>query len=122
MIASPGNGKTDFIIELRETRTVIGKIGVWQGNEIGFMIIREHWRKGLVSEAMKALLPYYFKQWSFEIITADVDPRNEGSIALLTRFGFRKCGRREKTFEIGGVWVDSLDFELSREEWEKNGG
>jgi ribosomal-protein-alanine N-acetyltransferase len=119
MITSPQNGTTDFIIHYVPTDTAIGKIGIWQDSEIGFMIAREYWRKGIVSEALGAVLPYYFEELGYENITADIDPRNEGSENILTKFGFVVVGRREKTWEIGGVWVDSLDLELKKEKWKK---
>jgi RimJ/RimL family protein N-acetyltransferase len=120
MISNPRNGVVDFLIVDIETNLVIGKIGMWSGNEIGFMIARSHWRKGLVSEALVVILPRLFEEPGIESIVADVDPRNEASISVLKKFGFRETGRRERTFEIGGVWVDSLDFALSKEDWRKS--
>jgi ribosomal-protein-alanine N-acetyltransferase len=119
MIASPQNGTTDFIIHHISTNSAIGKIGIWQDSEIGFMIAREYWRKGIVSEALNAVLPYYFETLAYAKITADVDPRNGGSQSILKKFGFVVMGKRERTWEVGGVWVDSLDLELGREEWRK---
>jgi ribosomal-protein-alanine N-acetyltransferase len=116
MILSPQNGTTDFIIS--HNAIAIGKIGIWSpsskplGGEIGFLLAKDHQRQGFMTEAMKALLPYYVNDLGYEKITADVDPRNDASIALLLKFGFRIVGRREQTIEIGGEWVDSLDLEL----------
>jgi ribosomal-protein-alanine N-acetyltransferase len=121
----PQNGITDFIIEYTATPfpIAIGKIGIWSldKREIGFMISRAYWRQGLMSEAMGLVLPWLFKDKVYERIIADVDPRNEASISLLKKCGFCEVGRREKTFEIGGVWVDSLDLELTREGWRARG-
>jgi ribosomal-protein-alanine N-acetyltransferase len=119
MIISSQNGTTDFVIHHIATGSAIGKIGIWQDSEIGFMIARQYWREGIVSEALNAVLPYFFEEVGYEKITADVDPRNEGSESILRKFGFVVVGRREKTWEVGGVWVDSLDLELKREEWRK---
>jgi ribosomal-protein-alanine N-acetyltransferase len=117
MTTSAQNGTTDFIIHHIPTNSAIGKIGIWQDSEIGFMIARKYWRQGIVSEALNTVLPYFFDDCGFEKITADVDPRNEGSIGILERFGFVITGTREKTWEVGGVWVDSLDLELKENEW-----
>lgn len=118
MILSPHNGTTDFIISYNAD--AIGKIGIWSpnsekevpGGELGFLIAKEHQRKGFMTEALRAVLPFYVNDLGYERITADVDPRNDASIALLLQCGFRIIGRRDKTFQIGGKWVDSLDFEL----------
>jgi len=68
MIDSSQNGLTDFIICLRDPSspdqlTPIGKIGVYSGppsNEVGFLIAKRHWRKGLAGEAMSHTLEYLF--------------------------------------------------------------
>lgn len=82
------------------------------GGEIGFLLAKEHHRKGFMTEALGAVLPYFVNQLGLERITADVDPRNDASIELLMKFGFRIIGRRDKTFQIGDEWMDSLDLEL----------
>jgi ribosomal-protein-alanine N-acetyltransferase len=117
MIASNQNGRTDFIITLASTSAAIGKIGIWQDSEIGFMVARKYWRQGIVSEALLSLLPYFFEKMGYERITADADPRNDASIKILEKHNFKIVGTREKTFEINGVWVDSVDLELRREDW-----
>jgi [ribosomal protein S5]-alanine N-acetyltransferase len=119
MAVSPQNGTTDFIIIDRSSSRTIGKIGVWQSSEIGFLLARKYWGKGLAKEALLAILRYLFVDRAFEEITADVDPRNERSIRLLEDVGFVKTGFRKKTFEIGGEWVDSVDLGLLGEDFVK---
>lgn len=121
MTKSPQNGTTDFIIS--HNAVAIGKIGIWApshtselaeppGGEIGFLLAKEHQRKGFMTEALSAVLPYFVNTLGYERITADVDPRNDASIELLMKFGFRVAGRRDKTFQINEEWMDSLDLEL----------
>ncbi|KAE9972556.1 hypothetical protein EG328_004924 [Venturia inaequalis] len=118
MTSSPQNGTTDFIISYNAN--AIGKIGIWSlnpsthvpGGEIGFLLAKEHHRKGFMTEALRAILPYFVNQLGFEIITADVDPRNDASIDILMKFGFRILRRRDRTFQIGDEWMNSLDLEL----------
>ena len=56
-----------------------------------------------------------------ERVVADVDPRNEASVGILTRrFGFRETGRAERTFETHLGWCDSVYLELKKKE-EKGG-
>lgn len=140
MITSPQNGTTDFIIVHKATplesscqalpatgaqpqhQTAIGKIGVWQAQEIGFLLSRSYWGKGLAEEALTAALVYLFRrEQSFDEITADVDPRNERSLKLLQRMGFEVTGFKDRTWEIGGQWVDSVYLGLKRDEWETKG-
>lgn len=68
MMDSPQNGITDFVICLKSDSSsnqevAIGKLGIFvdlPSNEIGFMISRQHWRKGLASEALTAVIDYLF--------------------------------------------------------------
>lgn len=68
MIDSPQNGRTDFVICLRgpfspDRLTPIGKIGIYSGppfNEVGFLIVKRYWHKGLAREAMSHILEYLF--------------------------------------------------------------
>jgi RimJ/RimL family protein N-acetyltransferase len=103
---------------------VIGKIGIYapvdssKSGEIGFLLRRSHQRKGLVSEALSAVIGYLFEQRGVEAITTDVDPRNGASIGILEKFGFVLTGRAKRTFEIGGEWVDSEFRTLMKSGWE----
>ena len=100
------------------TQKAIGKIGVWQEAEIGFLLSRQYWGKGLAREALSINLGYLFRERDMQEITADVDPRNERSIKGLEGMWFVRTGFEEKTFEIGGEWVDGLYLGLRREVWE----
>ena len=84
------NGVTDFIITLKPDMAPIGKIGVWQGDEIGFLLAREQWGKGLAKEALNGILPYLFGERKFEALTADIDPRNLASRGILEKMGFEQ--------------------------------
>jgi [ribosomal protein S5]-alanine N-acetyltransferase len=113
-------GQNEFVICLKDpSESVIGKVGIWSGNEIGFLIARPYWRKGLAYEALMALIQYAFQELDFNTLTADADPRNAASIGLLKKCGFVEYRIEEKTFEVGGVWVDSLYLELEKEQWMK---
>jgi ribosomal-protein-alanine N-acetyltransferase len=121
MIDSPNNGLTDFVICLKPNDKPIGKIGVWSGDEIGFLLDRSQWHKGLAKEALSAIIPYLFDERKFESISADVDPRNDPSTGILKKAGFEVERIQEKTFEIAGVWVDSVYLLLTKERWEEHG-
>ncbi len=117
MTDSPGNGVTDFIICLKPDLTPIGKIGVWQDEEIGFLLGREHWGKGLAREALEVVMTHLFEERDFELLTSDTDPRNAASIELLKKVGFEEYDFKEKTFQVGEEWVDSLYLKLDRQTW-----
>jgi ribosomal-protein-alanine N-acetyltransferase len=114
MIAN-GPDHPDFIIECGGD--VIGKVGFWAPPEIGYILHPSHWGRGLASEALTAAIDHLFAHHSFDHITADVDPANDGSIRVLERTGFTKIGSAERTMQVGGVWVDSLFYALTRSAW-----
>lgn len=113
MVARHSEPTQYFVIE-RNGRA-IGCAGVHDGDEIGFLLARDHWRQGLMSEVLGALIPYFFETLGFARLTADADPRNDGSTALLRSVGFVETGRAERTFFINGEWSDSVYFTLERE-------
>jgi len=112
MIAAPADVSDDFVIEFEGA--VIGKMGCWQLPEIGFILHPRVWRQGIGREALHALLPWMFARHAVPAITADVDPRNTASLALLSGAGFRETGRAERTWFVAGEWCDSVYLECPR--------
>jgi ribosomal-protein-alanine N-acetyltransferase len=107
--------RDEWIIEC-EGRTV-GNIGIWNAPELGFILHPDVWRQGIGYEAAAAYIRHVFATQPFEAITADVDPRNDASRALLGKLGFIETGRAENTFLIDGVWCHSVYLALARADW-----
>lgn len=103
---------TYFMFELDST--VVGMGGLHQGTEIGYIIRRDHWRKGIAREATEAIIPYLWQITNIDQLTADVDPLNTASTKFLTALGFKETHRAKNTFYINGVWSDSVYFALAR--------
>lgn len=103
----------DFFVEL--DGALIGKAGIWHGDEIGFLFHPQVWGKGYAREALAAVIDHAFTVRGRPQIRADVDPRNERCLRLLTGLGFRETGRAERTFCIGGAWSDSVYLVLEKE-------
>ena len=97
---------SDEFIVTREG-SPIGKFGVWESPEIGFIFARQAWGRGYATEAGEAFLAHAASR-CLGALTADVDPRNTASIRLLTRLGFRETARASRTFLVSGAWCDSL--------------
>ena len=99
----------DFAITL--AGAVIGKAGLWQGNELGILLARPHWGEGFATEAARAVIERAFAGGRDELV-ADVDPRNAACLRMLGRLGFRKTGEAKATYLIGQDWVDSVYLSL----------
>lgn len=112
MISAPPQTSHDFVVE--HHGMVIGKAGFYQLPEIGFILHPDYWGRGLAREALHAVVASVFANYPIPEIVADVDPRNAGSLAVLTRLGFVETGRAEQTFLVGDTWCDSIYLALGR--------
>lgn len=92
---------------------VIGKVGLWQLPEIGYVLHPDYWRRGFATEAVEAVIAHGFETLGLSQITADVDPENAASLAMLKKLGFAITGQAQNTIEIGGKWFDSIYLELT---------
>ncbi len=71
--------------------------------EIGYMLARNYWGRGIASEAIAAVIDYLFDVEHARRVYADTDPDNAASIQLLERLGFQREGilRAEWETHIG---------------------
>lgn len=91
-----------------------GRPGV---GEIGYILRRDHWGRGIAREAVGRAVAYGFDDLGFRRIFADTDPENVGSIALLERLGFQYEGRLRGEWQTHIGVRDSLIYGLLRDEW-----
>jgi RimJ/RimL family protein N-acetyltransferase len=110
MIAIPPDEGEDFVVE--HDGRLIGKAGLYRFPQIGFIFHPDHWGHGFASEALRFVIARAFGVHGLKRIEADVDPRNRASLACLTKLGFTEYDRRERTWLIGGEWLDSVYLEL----------
>jgi len=112
MIDNPPEESFDFVIE-HEGR-VIGKAGMWQLPEIGFILHPDFWGQGFAREALEAVIAEVFARFPVPRISADVDPRNAACLRLLPGLGFQETGRARNTWHVGGEWCDSVYLARAR--------
>jgi len=110
----------------RWTGTLIGSCALlrtdWPNGraEIGFVLRRSHWGKGLAAEAVGRMLEFAFDELNLRRFEADVDPRNTRCRRLLERFGFREEGLLRERWNVGGDVQDTVFYGLLRREWTRN--
>ena len=85
--------------------------------EIGFALRQARWGQGLGSEAVTAALDFGFQVLGLHRIEADVDPRNERSLRLLDRLGFRREGHLRERYYMNGERQDAVMMAMLRPEW-----
>jgi ribosomal-protein-alanine N-acetyltransferase len=95
---------------IRRRAAQFGTLGYWMG---------ERWAgKGLMTEAVGALLPYAFETLNLHRVHAAFLPHNMASRRVLEKNGFREEGFAEKYLQIDGRWADHVLFGLTRERYE----
>ena len=93
--------KKTFAIELKENGKVIGSLGLEErdgepgvpigsmGREIGYALSKDYWGRGLVPEAVKAVIDYCFKDLAFDWLTCGHFVWNQQSRRVVEKCGFR---------------------------------
>lgn len=80
--------------------------------EIGYMILREHWGKGVVTEALGPMLDYGFGVMGLHSVEAVIDPANTASARVLEKNGFSKEAHFIENEYFDGKFIDSAVFSL----------
>lgn len=114
--------KYSFGIFLKENDKLIGSIalsevmrGPLQSCFIGYTLDKQHNGKGYMTEAVRLLVDYAFKELALHRIEAGVMPHNLGSMRVLEKAGFQKEGIARKNVEINGRWEDHQVFAIINE-------
>lgn len=95
---------------------IIGSICFWQlqkenyRTEIGYVLHPQYWKKGLMKEAIEAVLAYGFNTLKLHSVEARVHAANEPSLAVLRACGFEKEGHFKEDFYFRGRFYDTVVF------------
>jgi len=110
-------------VELKETEAVIGAIRLWvvdEANgtaEIGYSLGRTSWRKGLATEAARAMLSAGFGRLGLHRVVATCDVRNVGSWGVMEKLGMRREGAFLQDRMIKGAWRDTYLYAVLAEDY-----
>ena len=85
--------------------------------DLGYMLRRDAWGRGLGTETAQALIDAGFGQLGLNRVISTVDVRNTASISVLEKTGLRWEATYRKLRKIRGEWRDCHLFTLSREVW-----
>lgn len=87
-----------WAIVVKESGDVIGSIGVVEQKDeiamvhIGYCIGRAWWHQGITSEALQALIHFFFREVGSNRIESMHDPRNENSGKVMEKCGMKLEG------------------------------
>jgi len=84
--------------------------GVAQAGSLGYWIGEPFARRGLMTGAVKGLVPFSFASLRLHRLEAACIPSNTASIRLLEKAGFEREGYAREYLCINGSWQDHLLF------------
>jgi len=91
--------------------------GVAQAGSIGYWIGAPFARKGYMTEAVRALIPFCFRSLRLHRVEAACIPANSASIRLLEKTGFMREGYARGYLCIDGAWQDHLLYAQLNEDF-----
>jgi len=91
--------------------------GVFQAAHLGYSLRKEFEGRGLMTEALRAIIPYAFDEMRLHRLMANYLPSNRRSARLLRRFRFRIEGRARAYLLIAGKWRDHVQTSLVNPRW-----
>ncbi len=110
-------------IALKGEETVIGSCSFhnfgpgFHHAEAGYELHRSYWRKGIMYEAMSAILTYGFSELDLHRVEAIIDIANEQSKGLLLKLGFTYEGNLRQRYVFRDRFEDEHYFGLLKDEW-----
>jgi [ribosomal protein S5]-alanine N-acetyltransferase len=116
-----------WAITLRDTGEFIGSGGFWRlvkphyRAEVGYELAPHWWGKGVMPEALTAILDWGFGPLGLHSVEAQIDPANHGSRRVLEKLGFvHEAHFRESYFEpTTGLFTNTDVFGLLQADWRR---
>jgi [ribosomal protein S5]-alanine N-acetyltransferase len=106
-----------FFIFRRDDGALVGGLtlanvrrGVAQAGSLGYWMGQPFTRRGYMTAAVKAVLPFAITALRLHRVEAACIPTNEASIRLLENSGFGREGYAREYLCINGIWQDHLLF------------
>ena len=106
-----------FLLIDKESNSIIGRCGLHNWNkehkraEIGYIMEDERFKgKGLMTEAINAIIDYGFNKLNLNRIEALVGIGNVPSLRLMERYNFKKEGVLRQHYHVSDNFEDSLLF------------
>ena len=119
-----GDNKEDVILAIEVMGEAAGGIGlhglkdVYRYNcEIGYWLSEKHWGKGIMSEAVGAMLDYAFTRTPWLRLFACIYENNPASMRVLVKNGFRAEAIHRKAVMKDGMLMDEHMYSILREDW-----
>lgn len=116
-----------WAVVYKETGRVIGSIGYEidvrrpgvNCRELGYALGEDHWGKGIMTEAAKAVIRFAFEEMAVDMISVYRGPLNARSGRVIEKCGFRYEGTLRNAYKIyDGTVRDVNCYSMMKEEYE----
>lgn len=110
------NDAVQWAMTLKDDDRLIGIIGFWRiikehhYAELGYMLARDQWGRGLMSEAIGAVVACGFNVIGLHKVEAITRPTNAASMHALEKNGFVREAHFKENIFWEGVFHDSLHY------------
>lgn len=114
-----------WMIELKELGEPIGSISAVRQNEkieeaeIGYCIGSRWWHKGIMTEALSAVIEYLFTQVGMNRIAARHDPNNPHSGGVMRKCGMKYEGTHRACDRNNQGICDAAQYAILHSEWDR---
>lgn len=118
-----GGGAVQFVIVDKAAGRAIGTCLLFRFEEasaraeLGYVLGRRHWGRGLMHEALTGLLDHAFRGMGLRRIETEIDVRNVSSARVVRRLGFTREGLLRERWVTKGEARDVEVHGLLRDEW-----
>ena len=117
----------DFAICLKESGKVIGSFGIneygledkltefdgYRGREIGFVLSKDYWGRGLMPEAVKAIMDYLFGELDFDFLICGYYNFNIQSKKVQEKCGFKPYRALTMDTRMGTMEKGTLNLAIN---------
>ena len=116
-----------WAIEWLDTGRVIGTIGfMWiqrdnNAAEVGYSLAREYWNRGIMTEALRAVLRYAFDDMGLNRVEAQHETTNPASGAVMRKCHMAKEGTLRGRLFNKGHYVDVDLYAILRKDYNRMG-
>ena len=114
-----------WMMVLKETGEPIGSMSVVRQNdcteeaEIGYCIGRRWWHKGIMTEALAAVIAYLFTEVGMNRVAARHDPNNPHSGGVMRKCGMKYEGTHRACDRNNQGICDAAQYAILRSEWKR---
>ena len=93
--------KKTLAIVFKKTGKIIGSLGIelvkesqevpkgWKGRELGYVLSRDYWGRGLMAEAVRAVIDYCFRVLGYDYLNCAHFVHNHQSRRVIEKCGFK---------------------------------